>query len=722
MSDTSLEACSPPVLPPPSARVDDALLACLAIVMRLLGQPASAVSLAHGLPLPEGGLTPALFLRAAGRAGMAARLVEIPWREIQTALLPCVLLLERGRAAVLLSREPDDAARLIFPESDPGYVVVSGAELDAEVTGRALFTRPRHRESPPESDDVQPAGNRWFWPEILAQKSIIAQVFLSSLFINFLALAVPLYVMSVYDRVIPNQAVESLWVLTLGVGVALLFDFLLRALRYHFINVTGRNLDTILASRIFAKVLRLPLASLRSTPGQMANRIRSFDILRDFFSSATLATFVDLPFVVVFLLTIAWLSGPMLALIPLMATVLMVVLGVVMLWPGRERSFRHDRDTGNRQGFLVEVLHRLETVKVLGLEGRMRHRWEMLVDSQAVDAARERSDPTLYLFLVGLMSSAAYVGMVIMGVYYIMAGQMTTGGLVACSLLSGRIMQPLSQIAAVFIRWQQARVALAALDDLVRIPDERPANLTPVPRDPPVGNIEFRQVMFRYPDQVEPALRGVSFTIREGERVGIIGPYGSGKSTILALILGLYEPQGGAVMVEGLDVRQWHLADLRQGIGHVPQGNGLFTGSIRENIAMGTGRATDREIFQALAVTGFDVTVRRHPLGLDRQVGTEGAALSGGEKQALLIARSLVGGRRLLLFDEATSAMDRGAEQSFVQQLHRCLEGRTVLAVTQRPAMLALMDRILVIREGLVVGDGPQKEILAMLAAAENRS
>ncbi|MBF0448464.1 MAG: type I secretion system permease/ATPase [Magnetococcales bacterium] len=702
----------------PAETISDPLLECLSIITKLFNQPQSLQTLVAGLPMPGNLMNPSFFLRAAKRIGFEGRMIRVPLASISSLTLPCVLLLKDRKACVLVEWSEEGMAEVIFPETAPGATSLSLDVLNERYQGAALFIRPGYQMNL-SRPDMRTQAHGWFWREIAGRWYEISQVILASVVINILTLSTPLFVMNVYDRVVPNHAMETLWVLAIGVSLATTFDFILKNLRYHFIDSTGRNLDTLLSSKIFEKIMRLSLNAQTGSPGALANRVRSFESLRDFFSSATLVAFVDVPFAFIFIALIYYIGGLTLAILPLTAAILIILLGYFYQGPLTRYMSAYYNETNQKQGFIVEIVQQLETIKFLGVEGLMQNRWELMVDSMSQTAARERRTANFITFLSGAIGQVSYIGVIVTGVYRISEGEMTMGGLIACSILNGRVMAPLMQITGIFTRMQMAKVSLTALNQLMLMPEERPPERQLLHRPEIRGDIEFRDVFFRYPGQHDPLLKNLSLDIKTGERIGIIGPFGSGKSSILKLVMGLYPVQAGSVLLDGTDVQQLEPAESRSVIGHVPQDNSLFSGTIRENVSMGGNHLTDREIMRALAITGFDRAIRAHPMGLDRQVGRQGTALSGGERQAVCLARALVSHKRILLFDEPTSAMDLASESAFIGNLVRVLAGRTLLVVTQRPRILQLMERIIVIDKGMIVADGPQKEVMAKFAQAQ---
>ena len=449
--------------------------------------------------------------------------------------------------------------------------------------------------------------------------------------------------------------------------------------------------------------------------------MREFESLRDFFTSATVVTLVDLPFVLLFVAIVWWIGGPV-ALVPAIAVPLVIGFGLLLQVPLNRIVRRTFQEAAQKHGVLVESISGLETIKSVGAEGRMQRNWEQFVSATAASGMRARLLAGLGVNVALLAQNLAYVGVVIFGVYRIADGLMTVGALVACTIITGRAMAPLAQVAGILTRYHQARAAYDALDRTMALEVERPAQARFLHRPQLQGEVAFREVTFAYPGQKQPALDRVSFVIRQGERVGLVGRIGSGKTTIEKLVLGLYQPDQGAVLIDGTDLRQIDPADLRRSIGCVLQDVYLFHGTIRDNIALGAPFADDQAVLRAARIAGVDDFVARHPLGFDLNVGERGERLSGGQRQAVAVARALLLDPPMLVLDEPSSAMDNGAEGRLKQRLEQILPGKTLLLVTQRASFLSMVDRLIVLDGGRVVADGARHDVLKALAAGQIRA
>jgi ATP-binding cassette, subfamily C, bacterial LapB len=696
----------------------DPLLDCLVEVCRLHGRPATRQSLSAGLPLDSGRLTLALAERAAARAGMATRLQALAPQAVDRAALPVVLLLKDRRACVLLGFDADGNASVLLPESGQGAVTLAADELAARHAGTVLFVRPHFRFEPGAAPAAAPRRGHWFWSAIWAQRFVYRDVLAAALLLNVLALALPFFTMNVYDRVVPNHAVETLWALAAGVAVALCAELVLRHLRGRFVDEASARVDVQLSARLFEQVLNLQLAQRPSSVGSFAQNLRGFEQVRDFVASGTVTALIDLPFAVLFVLALLWIS-PWLALPSVLAFVLIVAGGWLLQRRLHALSETTWRASAQRHALLVETLSSLETVKTQGAESVLQARWERHNVFLARVGLQMRALQTGAMHGLSWVVQAVSVVVVLIGVYLISERQLTLGALVAAGMLGGRALAPAGQIVGLLMQSQAARTALEGLDRLMAQPVERPdpdSGAAPrLERRHFEGAIEFRDVRFTYPEAETPALDGVRLKIRPGERVAVIGRVGSGKTSLLRLAAGLYTPDEGAVLVDGIDLRQIDPAELRRHTGFVSQDVLLFQGTLRENIVLGLPFADDAAVLAAAETAGLTEWVDRHPRGFDLPVGERGERLSGGQRQAVGLARALLHDAPMLLLDEPTSGMDFSTEAQLTQRLAAFAQGRTVLLVTHRTSLLALVDRVVVVDQGKVVADGPRDQVMASL-------
>ncbi|MEO5703217.1 MAG: type I secretion system permease/ATPase [Gammaproteobacteria bacterium] len=702
-------------LPSEGLSFDDPLLRCLVLLTKLQHRPFSADALSAGLPLVNNRLTPALFLRAAERAGFSARIVKRPLAKISTLVLPAVLLLDKEHACVLLEiNAKHGTARVLQPEAGEAEQELRLDKLEQQYLGHAIFVWPEHQFDERTPEVLHQPTRHWFWGTLAQSWRIYRDVLVASFLVNIFALASPLFTMNVYDRVVPNGALETLWVLALGVTIVFVFDAVMRALRGYFIDVAGKKADVLLSAMIFEKVLGFKMEVRPASVGAFASNLREFESIRDFITSATVTTFVDLPFLILFLLVIAFIGGP-LAIIPVVGIAIMAIFGYLIVSPLRKAIENTYRASAQKNATLIESLTGMETIKTLGAEGPVQRKWEEAVGYIAHWGVRSRLLSTSAVNVSMFLQQLASVAVVIFGVYLIVDHQLTMGGLIACVLLTGRAMAPMGQVASLATRYHQTQAALEGLNSIMALPTERGGDKSFVHRPHLDGRIEFHDVSFSYPQQSIEALTNVSFTIEQGERVAIIGRIGSGKTTLEKLIMGLYEPSKGAVRIDGVDVRQVDPADLRRNIGYVSQDIMLFFGTVRKNITLGAPHADDRTLLEAAEIAGVTEFVNRHPLGFDMPVGERGEGLSGGQRQAISIARSLILKPPILIMDEPSNSMDNTSEERLKTRLANLTQNKTLVLVTHRASMLDLVNRLIVIDNGKIVADGPKERVLEVL-------
>ena len=697
----------------------DPLLDCLVELTRIHGRPSTRAALSAGLPLSKEGLTPSLFARAAAHAGFSSKVVRRALDKIDTALLPVILLLENNEACLLQGWSEDGAsAQLLLPDAAQGAVYLSREELTVRYTGVAIFSRPHFRFDQRTPPLVEVPQRHWFWGAILEQRSIFKDVLAAALLINLFGLAMPLFTMNVYDRVVPNFAVETLWVFAGGMLIVLVLDYVIRLLRGHFINLASNRIDLKLSSLIMERVLGMRMSERPASVGAFASNLRSFETVRDFIASATVTALIDLPFALLFLLALLWISWP-LVLIPLGGIVIVVIYSYLVQHKMRELSETTFRAAALRNSTLVESLTALETIKAHGAESQMQAKWEKTTAFLARVNAELRLLSASSMNGVSSLQQFVNIAIVIAGVYLIHERMMSMGGLIAATMLAGRAMAPVGQMVGLLLQFEGAKNSLAALEKIMATPSERSDESAFIHRPEIRGQIEFRNVHFSYPGCQQEALRGVSFRVAPGERVVVIGRVGSGKSTLQKLMLGLYAPTKGAVLLDDVDLRQLDPADLRRSLGYVEQDSILFYGSLRENIAIRAPYADDRAVVAAAELAGLTEFVNRHPEGFDMVISERGESLSGGQRQGIAIARAVLLDPPVLLLDEPTSSMDYPSEAQFKERIRHYSQHKTMVIVTHRPSLMELADRIIVLDDGVIVADGPKDKVMAALQAGQ---
>lgn len=693
----------------------DPLLACLVELTRLHGRPSTRAALSAGLPLEGGCLSPSLFARAALRAGLSSKIVRRALDDIDSILLPVILLLKGDQACVLIGwNEAGDTAQLLFPETGQGVVTLSRAELAGRYLGIALFARPRFAFDARTPEVGKVVQRHWFWGALLEQWLVYRDVVGAALLINLFALVMPIFSMNVYDRVVPNNATETLWMLALGVFLIIGMDLMMRLLRGHFVDLASARIDVKLSALIMERVLGMRLETRPASVGSFASNLRSFESVRDFIASATVTALIDFPFAIIFLLVILWISWP-LVLIPIVGLIVGLIYAYIIQHKMHELAETTYRASAMRNASLIESLTALETIKTQGAEGVIQNKWESTTAFLARTSAQMRLLSATATNGAASITQVVNVLLIVAGVYLIQERWLTMGGLIAVTMLGGRAIAPLGQAVGLLMQFQNARMSLETLDKLMAQPVERPDASAFIHRPELLGEIEFRNVSFNYPGQGEAALQNISLRIMPGEHVVVLGRTGSGKTTLQKLMLGLYQPSDGVVRIDGIDLRQLDPADLRRNVGFVGQDATLFYGSLRENISIGAPYADDSAIVLAAEIGGLTQFVNRHPKGFDMLIGERGESLSGGQRQEVAIARAVLMDPPVLLFDEPTSAMDFSTEHSFKERLKRFAAHKTLVIVTHRTSLIDLASRIIVVDDGRIVADGPREQVVEAL-------
>jgi len=692
----------------------DPLLDAIVAIARIFDISTTPTALSAGLPLTENRITPALVPRAAARAGLTARLARRSLQELRPSLLPAVLLLKNQQACVLLEWLPAGEARIRLPEGGDSAVILAQDALEAQYAGVVFFMRPVFKFDARAPETAAVRSRHWFWGVVLQNWRLYRDSLLAALLINIFALATPLFSMTVYDRVVPNHAEETLWVLALGATLVLFFDALLRILRGYILDTAGKRIDVTLSSKIMERVLGLRLADRPASVGSFAANLRAFESVRDFVASATMTALVDIPFVFIFLLALVWIS-PWLLLPPLVCIVLLVLASLVVQQKMHELVDVTQRATAQRNASLVESLVGIETIKFMVAESSFQRKWEQATVFLAQQGSRLKLLSSSILTIAQSLQQLVSITTIIAGVYLLFNREVSMGGIIAASMLAGRAMAPFGQVVGLLMQFHQAKNGLASVETHMKKEPERTDGSDTIHRTNFQGGIEFKGVSFSYPDQDQAALGKVSFKIKPGEKVAFIGRVGSGKSTLQRLMLGLYLPTEGSILLDGIDTRQIDPAELRRAIGFVPQDVNLFFGSLKENISLGAPFANHQDILAAAEVAGVTEFAHRHPRGFDMLIGERGETLSGGQRQAVGIARAVLNDPPILLLDEPSSAMDHQSEEQLKTRLRQFAVGKTMVLVTHRTALLELVDRLIVIDNGQILADGPKAQVVEAL-------
>lgn len=694
----------------------DLLLDCLVFLTAHHGHSRSAESLKAGLAYDEKGMTPETFIEAAQRLGFKTKVKKNASNlsSISADVLPAVLIMKGGRSLVLLSCDIEGKAAIY----DPAVAIVrdsSQAELEKNYTGYHILVRPTSIFTDPAQAHPEDYDRSWFWSLVRDCQGIYARVVAASILINLFGLVSPLFIMNVYDRVIPNAAVETGWVLGIGALTAFVFDFIMRTLRGYFIDIAGRRIDVMASRRIYDQVLDMKLCGKPASSGAFANMLREFDSVRDFITSATLTALVDLPFTFLFLWVIYLLAGPV-ALMLFFLTMVVIGIGMVLQFSLRAMIARSTHAAEAKHGLLVETIGTLEAIKSIGADGRLRARYGTHLGEAADFATRSRFISGLGVNIATFLQQTSTIIIVLMGMYLVRDGDITMGALIAAVMLGGRAIAPIGQVANLLTRYHQSQASLNSLNTIMAKPVERPVHKQFLHRPHLQGKITFDRVNFSYPATDRKILDQVSFSIMPGEKVGVIGRVGSGKSTIARLMMGLYEPQSGALLVDDTDYRQIDPADLRRNVAYIAQDVVLFRGTIRENITIARPQASEAEILEAAQASGVHEFIARHPMGYDAPVGERGEGLSGGQRQAIALARAMLLKPQVFVCDEPTNAMDSFAEEAFVRHIKGQIAEKTFILITHRQNLLTLVDRLILVDQGKVVMDDERDHVLQALA------
>ena len=707
----------------------DPLLECMVIFARLHNRPISIEALIAGLPVKPGTDGPelfsidspkGLFSRVAIRAGFASRLIQRDLNKLSRLLLPCILVLKNGNACILEEIDrPNRRAKVIFPEVGEGEEWLGLQSLEQEYLGYAFLLKKELQPTSVDKPSTTQESSHWFWGTLAKSKDIFASVLLSSILINLFILATPMFTMNVYDKVVPNDAIATLWVLAIGILIVYLFDTLLRFVRSYLLEIAGKKSDIIMSSLLFSQVLNLKMTHWPSSIGGFASQLREFESIRNFFTASTIATLVDLPFAIIFLLVIYYIGGPMIA-VPLIVIGLLLLYSFILVRPLKTSIQATYEATASKNAHLIETLHNIKTVKALGAANYSQWIWEESSGTIANRSMRARMLSSSITVVTNLLVQLNTIALIIFGMYRISDLELSLGGLIAIVMLSSRTVGPMGQIAGLITSFEQTKTAFTSLDELMQKPVERPEGKTYVHRPGLEGSIQFRDLDFSYPESPKKALSGINLKIKAGEHVGVIGKVGSGKTTLIKLIMGLYQGDSGSISIDDIDINQLDPAELRKNIGYLSQDIELMRGSIRENIAYKDLHVNDDKLLKAAEICGVDSFVNQLPLGFDTQVGEAGGLLSGGQRQAIALGRAVLMDEPVLILDEPTNSFDNTTESIVKKNLYQYSRDRTLLLVTHKAPMLDLVERLIVMDQGRIILDGPRDEVLKSLKGGQN--
>ncbi|MEI6859035.1 MAG: type I secretion system permease/ATPase [Shewanella sp.] len=693
----------------------DPLLDSLVLLTEYFGSPCSSESLAAGLPLSSSVLTPDLVPQAADRAGLTAKLTRKGLDQVSAIFLPCILLLKDKQACLLRQIDFDkDRAVIQLPETG-GEQVLSIKELEAIYVGYLFLVKQQYRGDMGFDVHQHDTSSHWLLQTLKDSAPIYRDVLIASVLVNLFALVSPLFIMNVYDKIVPNLAFESLWVLAIGAAIAYVFDLILRQLRAYLIDIAGKKVDIIVSSRLFAKAIGIPLEKRAPSVGGMAKQLGEFDSIREILTSATITTLVDLPFAVFFMIIIYIVAGD-LAIIPLIGSI--IIIGYTLIVQPRLKAAIEEGNkfSSLKHGHLIESLASLESIKSNGAEGLVQKSWQQMIAHSANWQLKSKKLSTSVTNLANFTVQLSVVCVVILGVYRVADNAISMGGIIAAVILSSRAISPMAQLAGLMTRGNHTASALRQLDEIMAQEDELENKGHLVSRQRLEGQINADHISFSYPGSEKPVLHTMSLNIKPGERVAIIGRNGSGKSTLAKILVGLYQPTKGSLRYDGLDSAQIHPTDLRRNFGYLPQDITLFHGTIRDNILFGTRQVTEHQLIRAVQLSGINLFTDLETEGLDQQVGEGGQSLSRGQRQTVALARATLNDPPVLLMDEPTASLDARAEKQFICAMQNVSRDRTLLIITHKMHLLKLVDRIIVLDQGHVIADGPKEEVLDKLS------
>ncbi len=715
----------------------DPILECLVIFTKLYNRPFTADALVADLPVEPGRLTPKLFSleaagsksafsRAANRAGFSSKLVNYSLTDISPLLLPVILILRgeqegKEKACIVTEISPDRKyTKIILPDIENGESWIKTVDLAEEYINFAFLLKPEQHFKDAHKRILKHEKNHWFWGTLAYSKKTYSDVIVASFLINLFVMATPIFTLNIYDRVVPNNAVDTMWVFATGIIVLYLFDMILKFLRSYFLESAAKKSDIIMSSIIFEQVMNLKMSARPSSVGSFASNLKDFDSIRGFFTASSVATMIDLPFTIIFLFIIYILGGWIVA-IPVMSAVIIVIYSLIIRKPMQESIESTYEASARKNSVLIESLTALETIKALGISGQSQWNWEEATGSVAEKGIRSKNLSNSISTFVNFIVQLNTVAMIIGGVYAIGEKELSMGGLIAVVMLGSRMLAPLAQIASLISNFQQTKTAYTAIDSIMGLEVEREEARKFVQRPSFEGKIEFKNVSFTYPGTEKKVLDDVSFVIHPGESVGIIGTNGSGKTSIEKLILALYEPDEGSILLDGIDIKQIDPADLRHGISYVPQDTMLFKGTLKDNIIVRCPDASDEEILVASSISGTKRFVDIHPMGFDMPIGERGEGLSGGQKQSISIARAFISVSPIILLDEPTNSMDSTNEIGFIHSLEKFSKNKTMILISHKNSLLNITKRLILLEQGKVLIDGTKEDVVKQLNKPKQR-
>jgi len=710
---------------------NDALLESLVLYTKLYHKAYSAEALTAGLPNSPSQESiklfskigsKSLFSRAAGRAGLKSTLIERPISKLLDLQLPSIAVLAKENACIVERFSEDRTqVKVVYAGDEVLEEWVEVETLEEEYLGYCFLLKKAYVPASEKESHIQTHKKHWFFDTLKLSKTIYGDVLLATFLVNLFVLATPLFTMNVYDRVIPNSAKETLLIFTIGVVTVYIIDAFLKYGRSYLLELAGKKSDVIMSSMIYEKVMDLKMSAHPKSVGSFASNIKDFDFIRNFLTNSTLSVVIDLPFAVIFLLVIYFIGGSI-VVIPIITILLILAYAFIIRKPLAQAVEASHEASARKNGHLIESLNNIETIKTHNMSGKMQYEWEEATGEISSKGIKSRMLSSSIPTVTGLFTQLNTVFVVFYGVYLIEDFSMSMGALIAVVILTSRTIAPMAQVASLITNYEDAKTAFTAIEDILAQPLERPEGKEFLSMPELKVKIEFKSVNFSYPDSEKPALENVSFVINPNEKVGIIGRIGSGKSTIEKLILGLYSPDSGTILIDDIDINQLDPAELRRNISYVPQDITLFRGNVKDNILSRAPHGSDKDLLLAARISGVEEFIKLHPSGFGMPVGERGVGLSGGQRQSVGIARALMLSSPLVLLDEPTNAMDQLSELRLIQNLSPYVQDKTFILVTQKMDLLSMVDRVIVMHEAKVYLDGKKDAVLKELSGGEKNA
>lgn len=684
----------------------------------------SANTIIEGFPLKQNEKIPdmlsiyngkPLFVSLARKAGFKSKYVKKDFKDISSLVLPAIIILKDSTSCILekIDREKDIAV-IHVNEFEEIKEEIELSQIEDLYSGEMFLLKKEYFESELKPNLLKKNNEHWFWGTVKKNFSIYKDVVIASVLINIFVLLTPFFVMNVYDRVVPNFALETLWAMAIGICVIYIFDLITKFIRAYYIDISSKKVDIIVSSKLFDKILNIKLEHKPKSIGSFANNIKDFELIKSFFSSSTIAVLVDLPFSILFLVAIYYISGSI-VIVPLIFIALIMMYSFFIRRPLHKSIEASNEAVSYKNGILIESLNALETIKSLGASGHLRWKWEESTADISTKSLLTKMLTTSITNINAFFVQLTTVFVVIYGVYAIAEKDLTLGGLIAAVILGGRAIGPMGQFASLISNYEQAKTSYVMLENIMNLPEERESNKAAIHKEYIEGSFEFKDVSFFY-NENKKVLDNVSFSVKQGEKIAIIGKIGSGKSTIMKMLMKLYDSNEGEIILDGIEIKQIEPSDVRKNIAYVSQDTLLFNGTLKENILYKYPYENDDILINATKTAQLLDFVNSHPQGFDLQVGERGDTLSGGQKKAISLARALVGNYSTLLLDEPTDSMDIATEKNLINALKYEIKDKTVLLTTHKSSMLDLVDRVIVIDNGRVVLDGEKNYVLSALA------